>query len=95
VLVAGRPALYVERGGRTLLTFREAHDWGDQEADSVLAMAAEALVAAVHAGRVAPLDVTRVNGIPALAAEDAARAVVEVLTGSGFTPTPRGIRVRG
>jgi ATP-dependent Lhr-like helicase len=94
VLVGGRPVLYLERGGRSLLTFTGTQQWGEQDSGSILAMAAAALVAAVHGGRVAPVDLTRINGLPALAADAAARATVAVLTEAGFTPTPRGVRVR-
>ncbi len=94
VLVGGQPSLYVERGGRSLLSFTGAGRWGDQDATTVLSRAADALVSAVRDGRVAAMEVTRINGVPALSAEEAAHAVVAVLTASGFTPTPRGIRVR-
>ena len=81
VLHDGRPALYVEKGGRSLLIW----DLGEE----VAAEAAACLVRdwpRVGAGR---SIVTRVNGTeptPALAA---------VLTGAGFLPTPRGLRLGG
>ena len=94
VLVGGRPVLYLERGGRSLLTFTGIQQWGEEDPATILAVAATALVGAVHDGRVPPIDVTRVNGLPALAPEEAARSVVAVLAEAGFTPTPRGVRVR-
>jgi len=54
VLVAGRLILYVERGGRTLLSFTE-------EADD-LALAAVALAEAAHAGHLGRMTVTKVDG---------------------------------
>ena len=94
VLRGGRPALYVERGGHSLLTFRASATLGDEPPDAHLADAARALVGAVHGGQVPPLDVTRVNGVPALSQDEEVRSVVAVLTEAGFTPTPKGLRVR-
>jgi ATP-dependent Lhr-like helicase len=94
VLVGDRPVLYLERGGHSLLTFTGTQQWGEEDPATILGMAAAALVAAVHDGGVAPAEVTRVNGLPALAPQDAARSVVAVLIDAGFTPTPRGVRVR-
>ncbi|GAA2147878.1 ATP-dependent helicase [Kitasatospora kazusensis] len=79
VLVDGAPALYVERGGKTLLA------WSEQPA------AVEALAAAVREGALgATVTIERTNGEPALGS-----ALGRVLEAAGFHPTPRGLRLRG
>ena len=87
-LVDGELAWFLERGGRTLVSFTD-----DAEAHHA---AAGALAALVSAGRVQSLLVEKVNGEPVLApgAEGEAAAVVAALTGSGFSRTPRGLRLR-
>ncbi len=99
VLMAGRPVLYVERGGRSLLTFgagasdpgQHATPAGDGEG-TALTIAAGALRAAMDAGTVGALTITRANGLPVMAPESPA-AVRTALTGAGFALTPRGYRV--
>ncbi|HEY3753373.1 MAG TPA: ATP-dependent helicase [Pseudonocardiaceae bacterium] len=81
VLVDGRPVLYVERGGRSLLSFTED--------DSVLRMAAEGLAKAVHDGWLGDLAVQRADGESALTSR-----LSEVLRDAGFRATPRGLRLR-
>ncbi|MFI2612343.1 ATP-dependent helicase [Kitasatospora sp. NPDC018619] len=81
VLVDGEPALYVERGGKSLLA------WSQDEA--TLALAAGALAAAVREGALSSVTVERANGEPALGS-DLGRALEE----AGFHPTPRGLRLR-
>jgi ATP-dependent Lhr-like helicase len=81
VLVDGRPALYVERGGRSLLSFTE-----DEEA---LRTAAEALAKAVHDGWLGGLAVQRADGAAALTSR-----LAEVLRDAGFRATPQGLRLR-
>jgi ATP-dependent Lhr-like helicase len=81
VLADGRPVLYLERGGRSLITWTAD--------DDICLRAARALVA--DAGRVG-LDraiVTRVDG-----AEPTPR-LAGLLTQAGFRPTPRGLRLGG
>jgi ATP-dependent Lhr-like helicase len=73
VLVADEPVLYVERGGRGLLTL------GDSPCDALVALAD-----AVRAGRVGKLALERIDGEPAIASNLAA-ALVEL----GFHPGPR------
>ena len=87
-LVDGHLAWFLERGGRTLLTFTE-------DAEAHLA-AAGALADLVGAGRVQSLLVEKVNGEPVLApgAEAEKDAVVAALTAAGFARTPRGLRLR-
>jgi ATP-dependent Lhr-like helicase len=81
VLVDGACILYVERGGRTLLSFAE---------DAVaLQPAADALALAVRDGALGKLQVERADGQPV-----SASALGEALEAAGFRPTPRGLRLR-
>jgi len=82
VLVDGCCTLYVERGGRTLLSFTE-----DQER---LRSAAKALAVSARNGALGKLHVEsadgeRITGSP----------LSEALTLGGFRPSPRGLRLRG
>lgn len=81
VLVEGRLVLYVERGGRTLLTW-------DDDAD-VLQPAVDALALAVREGALGKLTVERADG-EAIGDSPLAAA----LESAGFHPTPRGLRLR-
>ncbi|WP_141577392.1 DEAD/DEAH box helicase [Actinomadura sp. WMMA1423] len=81
VLVEGRLALYVERGGRTLLT------WDDDS--RVLQPAVDALALAVREGALGKLTVERADG-EAIGDSPLAAA----LESAGFHPTPRGLRLR-
>ena len=87
-LVDGELAWFLERGGRTLLSFT-----ADPEAHHA---AAGALADLVGAGRVQSLLVEKVNGEPVLTpgADGDHAAVVAALTGAGFARTPRGLRLR-
>jgi ATP-dependent helicase Lhr and Lhr-like helicase len=80
VSVADEPALYVERGGRGLLTLAEPLD-GDGEP---IARGLRALADAVRAGRVPKLALERIDGEPAIAS-DLAQTLLEL----GFSPGPR------
>jgi ATP-dependent Lhr-like helicase len=81
VLVDGACVLYVERGGRTLLSFTE---------DPVqLQPAADALALAVRDGALGRLQVERADGQPI--GQSALGAALEA---AGFRPTPRGLRLR-
>jgi len=84
VLVDGDLAVYVERGGRTLLTFSD-----DVE---VLTSAATELVDAVRRGALGRLTVERADGAHILGRHDPLR---EALEAAGFVVTPRGLRLRG
>ncbi len=84
VLLDGELALYVERGGRTLLSWM-----ADPQA---LAAAATALAHAVKAGWLGRLTVHRADGEPVLAAGSALGAALE---SAGFHATPQGLRLRG
>ncbi|WP_240690752.1 MULTISPECIES: ATP-dependent helicase [unclassified Amycolatopsis] len=81
VLVDGIPALYVERGGRSLLSFTEER--------SSLQAAAAALSTAVREGWLGQLAVQRADGEHALTSE-----LAEILQEAGFRATPKGLRLR-
>ncbi|MFE9100302.1 Lhr family helicase [Actinomadura geliboluensis] len=81
VLVEGRLVLYVERGGRTLLT------WDDDP--DVLQPAVDALALAVREGALGKLTVERADGE---SINDSPLAAA--LESAGFHPTPRGLRLR-
>jgi ATP-dependent Lhr-like helicase len=81
VLVDGRCVIYVERGGRTLLSFSDD--------PAVLQPAADALALAVRDGALGKLQVERADGTPVLAS-----ALGTALESAGFRPTPRGLRLR-
>jgi ATP-dependent Lhr-like helicase len=90
VLVSGKPILYVERGGHTLLTFTVSAEEGDTHRD--LAVAARLLHAAVKAGTVCGLTISRVNGT-AVMEPGGPGHVKRALEDAGFGLTPRGYRV--
>ncbi len=81
VLVDGGATLYVERGGKSLLSFTTDHD--------ELRAAADALAGAVHEGWLGSLAVERADGVDSLGSE-----MAEVLTEAGFRVTPKGLRLR-
>ncbi|MDX6664225.1 MAG: ATP-dependent helicase Lhr and Lhr-like helicase, partial [Solirubrobacteraceae bacterium] len=81
VLVDGALVLYGERGGRTLLSFRDD--------DSSIAPAVDALALAVRDGALGRLTVEKADGEPALTS-----ALGLALEAAGFRPTPRGLRLR-
>ena len=83
VLVDGRLVLYVERGGRTLLS------WSDSV--ELLGPAASALAEAVHAGALGKLTVERVDGESVLGSDS---PLARALASAGFGLTPRGLRLR-
>nr|EIF92941.1 DEAD/H associated domain-containing protein [Streptomyces tsukubensis NRRL18488] len=82
VLVDGDPALYLERGGKTLLA------WPDPESPAFTA-AASALADAARAGTLGTITVERANGTPALTSP-----IGRALEAAGFHATPRGLRLR-
>ena len=82
VLFAGELALYVERGGKTLLS------WTDDPA--VLAPCAHALATAVRDGALGRMTVEKADGG---AVHDSPLAAA--LSVAGFRATPRGLRLRG
>jgi ATP-dependent Lhr-like helicase len=82
VLAGGELVLYVERGGKTLLS------WSDDPA--VLEPCAAALASAVRDGALGRITVEKADG-EAVRDSPLARA----LASAGFRPTPRGLRLRG
>jgi ATP-dependent Lhr-like helicase len=82
VLVDGVCVLYVERGGRSLLSFTDDAD--------VLQPAADALALSVRDGALGKLAVERADGVPIVASP-----LGDALSSAGFRPTPRGLRLRG
>jgi ATP-dependent helicase Lhr and Lhr-like helicase len=87
VLVDGELAWFLERGGRSLLTFTD-----DPAADHA---AAAALADLVAARRVASILVERIDGTPALQPHAGGpNPAAEALTEAGFARTPRGMRLR-
>jgi ATP-dependent Lhr-like helicase len=88
VLVDGELTWFLERGGRSLLSFT-----GDPGAH---AAAAAALVQLVSARRLPSLLVEKLNGVGVLAPnpDDQSAAVQDALTEAGFARTPRGLRLR-
>ncbi|OBA63466.1 ATP-dependent helicase [Mycobacterium sp. 1100029.7] len=87
VLVDGQLAWFLERGGRSLLTFTE-------DAGAHLA-AGQALANLVSSRRVEAILVERINGVPALQPlAGGPSPVAEALAEAGFARTPRGMRLR-
>jgi ATP-dependent Lhr-like helicase len=86
VLVDGELVWFLERGGRSLLSFAD----GDSDANRA---AAVALADLVSGGRVNSILIERINSAPVLAPQ-ASSTVVAALTDSGFARTPRGLRLR-
>ena len=82
VLSGGQLVLYVERGGKTLLS------WTSDPA--VLAPAAAGLAEAVRGGALGRLTVERADGSGVYESP-----LAQALAGAGFRPTPRGLRLRG
>ena len=82
VLVDGALVLYVERGGKTLLSFTE-------DADQ-LGPAAGALAGAVSRGLLGQLVVSRADGDHVFASAQVRTALQD----AGFTMTPQGLRLR-
>ncbi|MFP3987520.1 ATP-dependent helicase [Streptomyces sp. E11-3] len=89
VLVDGVLALYMERGGKTLLVWPT--DPEDQTAadDPRLHTATEALAAAARAGTLGTVTVERINGTASLTSP-----LGRLLEAAGFHATPRGLRLR-
>ncbi|MFE9871759.1 DEAD/DEAH box helicase [Micromonospora sp. NPDC005686] len=82
VLVGGDLVLYVERGGRTILSFTDDTD--------TLGAAGKALADAVHSGALGAISVERADGEAVHASP-----LHYALTAAGFRATPRGLRLRG
>ena len=79
VLVDGALAAYVEKGGRTLLTY------ADDPAPTI-----EALARAVRDGLLGTLSIERIDGAPIPVDGPLAAALKD----NGFVPTSKGMRLR-
>ncbi|PPK98473.1 ATP-dependent Lhr-like helicase [Kineococcus xinjiangensis] len=95
VLVDGELLLYVERGGRTLLSWppqpEEAEEAGTGGAPAALQAAADALALAVRDGALGRLTVEKADGEQVLGSDS---ALGRALAAAGFHATPRGLRIR-
>ncbi|HSY15970.1 MAG TPA: hypothetical protein VK816_08290, partial [Jatrophihabitantaceae bacterium] len=78
----GECLLYVERGGRTMLSFTAD--------EALLRLAADALALAVREGLLGRLSVEQADGAPVTTS-----SLGIALEAAGFRPTPRGLRLRG
>jgi ATP-dependent Lhr-like helicase len=83
VLVDGELVLYVERGGKTLLSFSDD--------DARLVPAARALAESVHAGALGKLTVEKIDGTSVMGSDHPLGAA---LATAGFQLTPKGLRLR-
>ncbi|WP_243789186.1 ATP-dependent helicase [Saccharopolyspora gloriosae] len=81
VLVSGAAVLYVERGGKSLLSFTED--------EQPLRDAADGLARAVREGWLEQLAVQRTDGAGAWGSR-----MADILTDAGFRATPKGLRLR-
>jgi len=88
VLVDGALVLYVERGGRSLLTFGLTRDQPSAD-DDRLSIAVDALALAVRDGSLGRITVQRADGEQVLGT-----ALGAALEAAGFHVTPRGLRLR-
>ncbi|MFW0790992.1 ATP-dependent helicase [Gordonia sp. CPCC 205333] len=81
VLVDGALTLFVERGGKTILSFSAD--------DDTLTAAAGGLVDSVAASRLDKLNIDHIDGRPALSTE-----LSKIFVSAGFATTPKGLRLR-
>jgi ATP-dependent Lhr-like helicase len=84
VLVDGVLTLYVERGGRTLLT------WSDEP--DLLTPATASLAEAVRRGSLGRLTVEKADGEQLLGS--GSTPLRQALQAAGFVATPKGLRLR-
>ncbi|ROS28164.1 ATP-dependent helicase [Cellulomonas sp. PhB150] len=85
VLVDGSLALYLERGGRTALSFTDG--------EAALRAAADALASTVRTRHVGRLTIHRIDGAEVLAGGSLHGPVGRALVAAGFATTPRGLRL--
>ncbi len=90
VLVDGELAVYMERGGKTLLAWPSTTPDDASAPDPRLEGAAHALAGSAAGGSLGTVTVERINGEPALTSP-----VGTYLENAGFHATPRGLRLRG
>jgi ATP-dependent Lhr-like helicase len=92
VLVDALPVLYLERGGRGLLTLVDrdaAPPTADERVDERVRLALAALADAVHAGTVGTVALERVDGKAAIGSP-----LESTLVGLGFRHGPRRLTLR-
>lgn len=100
VLVHGVPALFIERGGHSVIAFPPGQDGAGDPFDSpdrcsAVERAAREVASAVKSGTLPGLDVTRINGEAALSCSGAsALHAARAFRAAGFVTTPRGLRFR-
>lgn len=88
VLVDGALVLYLERGGRSALTFPAPVDLAPEP---VWAAVAEALVGSIRSGALRGLTVAKIDGGPALGSP---APLAAALVDAGFHTAPQGLRLR-
>ncbi|WP_211222706.1 Lhr family ATP-dependent helicase [Gulosibacter molinativorax] len=88
-LVDGALVLYVERGGKTLLSFLEDDSLDAVENNPVARAAAISLADAVRRARIPNLVIEKIDGKYALETP-----LARLLTDAGFGQIPRGLRMR-
>lgn len=91
VLVDGDLAFYLERGGRTALSF--VGDRDEAAAGPHLAAGAAALVDLVRQGRLGRVTLARLDGAEVLDRAVLGTPAATALQAAGFVTTPRGLRV--
>ncbi|MDR0626172.1 MAG: hypothetical protein LBG11_02750, partial [Bifidobacteriaceae bacterium] len=94
VLVDGYLVFYLERGGRTALSFQTDEPVSGGPSDgsaSRLERAARALAQAVADGLTGTLKVARLDGEDSLTAQARLSPAAQALTAAGFAVTPQGL----
>ncbi|MCL1898973.1 MAG: hypothetical protein FWG11_00370, partial [Promicromonosporaceae bacterium] len=91
LLVDGELTLFVERGGKSVLSF----GGGDARSLARLRVAARELAGAAGSRRIGRVLITKVDGEPALTAARTRGGLAGALLDAGFAVTPRGLRVAG
>jgi ATP-dependent Lhr-like helicase len=81
VLLGGEAAVFVERGGRSLASFPAAHRHAHW---------AQGLASLVKDGRLSRLEITKIDGAPAVESP-----LADVLRTAGFADGYRGLTLRG
>ena len=91
VIVDGDLVFYLERGGRTVLSFGA----GREEAERAEHLGAGALALAdlVRTGRLGRVTLRRLDGAEVLDRDVLAGPAARALSAAGFTPTPSGLRL--
>ncbi len=92
VLVDGDLTLYVERGGKTLLTYAAASTGSGHVSDDALALGIEELGRVIREGALGRLTVEKADGASILAPDS--EVVRRAMESAGFVTTSRGLRLR-